>query len=62
MNSSLSTTCLLKEAGVARIKDVDLAHHLAHNHLEVLVVNLHTLHTVDILHLIHDIILNGCGP
>lgn len=50
---------LLKEAGISRIKDIDLAHHLTHNHLEVLVVDLNTLHAVYVLNLVHDIFLNG---
>ncbi len=50
----------LKEAGVARIKDADLAHHLTHNHLKVLVVDLHTLHAIDVLNLVDDVFLNGC--
>ena len=48
----------LKEASIARIKDLDLAHHLAHDDLEVLVVDLHTLQTVNLLNLIDNILLN----
>ena len=51
---------LLQEAGVARIEDVDLAHHLANDHLEVLIVDLNALHAVNVLHLVDDVLLNGC--
>ena len=51
---------LFEEAGVARVEDVDFAHHLADNDLEMLVVDLHTLHAVDVLDFVDDIFLNGC--
>ena len=50
-----------EEAGVARVEDVDLTHHLAHYHLEVLIVDFHTLEAVNVLHLVHDIVLHGRG-
>ena len=50
---------LLKEASVARIYDIHLAHHLANDYLKVLVVDLHTLQTVNVLNLVHNVILNG---
>ena len=50
---------LLKEAGVTGINYIDLAHHLAHDHFEVLVVDLHTLHAVHVLNLVDDVFLNG---
>ena len=49
---------ILEETRVSRILDLDLAHHLAYDHLEVLVVDLHTLHTVDLLHLVDDVLLH----
>ena len=52
---------LLQEFGIARILNFHLAHHLAHNDLEVLVIDLHTLHTVNFLNLIHNVLLNLGG-
>ena len=49
---------VLEEAGVARIINLNLVHHLANDNLEVLVVDLHTLHTIYVLNLVHDILLN----
>ncbi len=51
---------LFEEAGVARVKDVDLAHHLAYDYFKVLVVDLHTLHAVHVLNFVDDVFLNGC--
>ena len=45
-------------AGVARVGDFHLAHHLADDDFEVLVVDLHTLQTVDLLHLVDDVLLH----
>ena len=44
--------CILEERGVAGIVDLHLAHHLTNDDLEVLVVDLHTLQTIDVLHLV----------
>ena len=52
---------ILEEAGISRILDLDLRHHLANNHLEVLVVDLHTLHAVNLLYLINDVLLDTRG-
>ena len=49
----------LQEGGVARIVDLYLAHHLANDDLEVLVIDLHTLQTVHILYLVDDIFLDS---
>ena len=49
---------ILEEISVSGIGDLDLAHHLADNNLEVLVVDLHTLETVDRLNLVDDILLS----
>ena len=51
---------LFKEAGITGIEDINLTHHLAHDNFKVLVVNLNTLHTVNVLYLVDDILLNGC--
>ena len=42
-------------AAVARVGDLHAAQHLANDHLDVLVVDLHTLQTVDVLNLIDDV-------
>ena len=39
---------------VARVDDLDAAQHLANDHLDVLVVDLHTLQTVHVLHFVDD--------
>ena len=49
-----------QEVGIACIEDSNLAHHLTHDYFEVLVVDLHTLHTVYILYFVHDVFLYGC--
>ena len=49
---------ILYEISVSLMGDVDFAHHLADNDLEVLVVDLHTLETVDRLNLVDDIFLS----
>ncbi len=56
---ALVNNLLLKECGVARIDDVHFAHHLAHDYLEMLVVDLHALHAVNVLNLVHDVLLHG---
>ena len=50
------------EAGVARIDDRDAAQHLAHDHLDVLVVDLHALQPVDVLHLVDDVARERLHP
>jgi len=52
---------LFKEACVAWIVDLYLAHHLAYNNLEVLIVDLHALQTVNVLDFVDDVFLNGRG-
>ena len=49
---------LFQEDGIAGIEDVDLTHHLAHDNFEVLVVDLHALHTVYVLYLVDDVFLH----
>ena len=51
---------LRQEAGVTRINNLYLTHHLADNNFKVFVVNLNALHTVNLLNLIHNILLNLC--
>ncbi len=46
-----------QEFGIARIGNLHLAHHLAHDNLEMLVVDLHTLQTINRLDLVHDVFL-----
>ena len=57
MKSHLSTTCFSRNFGIARIHNLNLTHHLTHNNLEVLVIDLHTLHPVYLLDLVHNILL-----
>ena len=59
MNSAFVDNLLFEEARVALIEDFDLAHHLAHNHFEMLVVDLHALQWINVLHFVDDIFLNG---
>ena len=51
---------LFEEAGITRVENGDLAHHLTHNNLEVLVVDFHTLQAVNVLYLVDDVFLHGC--
>ena len=44
-----------QEAGVAGVGDLDLAQHLANDHLDVLVVDLHALQAVDVLDLVDQV-------
>ena len=46
-----------RNVGVARIGDLHLAQHLADDDLDVLVVDLHALHAVDLLHLVDQVLL-----
>src|SRR5690606_16715400 len=43
------------EARVAGVGDVHATQHLANDHLDVLVVDLHTLQAVNVLHFINDV-------
>ena len=45
----------VEEVGVAGIGDIDLLQHLAHDHLDVLVVDQHALQPVDLLDLVDEI-------
>ena len=55
----LVSDLLLEEERIPWIEDLDLAHHLADDDLEVLIVDLHALQTVDVLYLIDDVLLDG---
>ena len=46
-----------EERGVARIGDLHLAQHLAHDDLDVLVVNLHALQAINFLHFVDQVLL-----
>ena len=48
-----------EQARASGIGHTDLAHHLTHNDLNVLVVNLHGLQTVGALHLGNQVVLHG---
>ena len=52
----------LEEARVARIGDPHLLQHLAHDHLDVLVVDLHALEAVDLLDLVQEVLLHRPRP
>ena len=45
-----------QERRVARIEDLHLLQHLANDHLDVLVVDLHALQPVDVLDLVHQVV------
>src|SRR6185369_6899557 len=48
---------LKEEVRIADILDLDPAKHLSNDHLDVLVVDVNALQTIDFLDLVHDIIL-----
>jgi hypothetical protein len=50
-----STCSPLQELAVALVGDLDLAQHLANDHLDVLVVDLHALQAVDVLDFLHQV-------
>ena len=54
--SQLVSRFARQEVGVADILDLHLAEHVANDHFDVLVVNLHTLETINFLHFIHHIL------
>ena len=49
----------LEELRRARIHDPDLLEHLANDHANVLVVDLHALEAVDLLHFVQEVLLYG---
>src|ERR1700752_4482762 len=48
-----------KELGVARLDDFHFLQHLAHDHADVLVVDLHALQPVHLLHFVQQVFLHG---
>src|SRR5256885_1435992 len=48
----------LEEVGVPRVDRFYLLQHLAHDHADVLVVDLHALQPVDLLHLVQEVLLH----
>src|SRR6478609_2487284 len=48
-----------QEVRVARVEDRDPTQHLAHDDLDVLVVDVHALGAVDLLDLVHQVLLRG---
>src|SRR5690606_10640977 len=48
-----------QEGRVAGFGDFDFLHHLADNHFDVLVVQLHALQTIDVLNLVDEIVGQG---
>ena len=51
-----------EQRGVAAVGDLDLLQHLANDHLDVLVVDLHALESVDLLDLAHEIFGERLNP
>ena len=51
----------LEEEAVAPFFDFDLLQHLTHNHFDMLVVDAHTLQTIDILNLVDEIFRQSCN-
>src|SRR5437762_2425103 len=49
----------LEELGVARIHHLHFLEHLAHDHADVLVIDLHALEPVHLLHLVQEVLLHG---
>ena len=45
-----------QERGVAGVDDLDLLQHLANDHLDVLVVDLHALQSIDVLDLVDEVV------
>src|SRR4029077_17054324 len=46
-----------EQCGIAGIGDLHFAQHLAHDDLDVLIVNLYALETIDLLHFVHQVLL-----
>ena len=55
-NSTRSTCSPARKVGVARIEDLHLLQHLADDHFDVLVVDLHALQPVDVLDFVHQVV------
>ena len=50
-----------KQRGAAGLIDLDLAHHLADDNLNVLVVDVNALETVNLLDFLDDVVVDGVG-
>ena len=48
---------LEQEFGIADFLDLDPAKHLANDHLDVLIVDVHALQAIDFLDLVHEVVL-----
>ena len=46
-----------QELSITRIRNLHLTQHLAHDHFDMLIVDLHALQTINRLHLVHQILL-----
>jgi len=53
-SSTRPVICSPRRTPSRRLRDLDLAQHLANDHLDVLVVDLHALQAVDVLDLAHE--------
>jgi hypothetical protein len=52
----------LEQRGAARVEDLPLLEHLADDHLDVLVVDLHALEPIDLLHLVDQVVGQRLDP
>ena len=52
---------VFEERRVTGIQNHDFLHHLANDHLDVLVVDFHALQAVHFLNLVHEVLLHGAG-
>ena len=52
---------VFEERRVTGIQNHHFLHHLANNHLDVLIVDFHTLQAVHFLNLVHEVLLHGTG-
>ena len=52
----------LQEIRIAGIHHFRLLEHLAHNNLDVLIVDFHAIEAIDLLDLVHQILLDLTGP
>ena len=59
--SFLSTRELDQQAGVAGVVHADLAQHLPHDDLNMLIVDIHALHPVDPLDFLNQVVLDRLG-
>src|SRR5512138_529295 len=55
-DSRLVELLAAQQRGITGVCDLDLAEHLANDHLDVLVVDLHALQSIDVLNLAHEVV------